>query len=241
MYNPIEADKKIYQLDQKGDIVGVYYNVLEIATLFNVSRTRFDQAIRLGYKASDFFWILKSDYDLGKRPDLTRQKRNMDVYAYNPHLKKIKEAIDGNEAEFEFVYEKFTFIGRYYSSIIAGKVLDISSTNIRKVLNKKISLHRGYWFNYAPLLPEHNYIANMKEAYDRNLHIKTREGKGIFTKANIYPKFYFIIKIFKNEELNTEEKLIEINSIEEIRNIVLEIIDPINRLQQRKNLNVDFF
>jgi len=233
----IEASRKICQIDEEGNWVADFYNVKEIAEIFASSRTRFDQALRLGFKAHGFFWMFKSDWDAGRRPDLTKQHRNIEIYVYNPYIFRspLRKSPD------KFIWNRFEFIGRYANAVEAAKALDISVSNIRLVAQRKQEIHKGYWFNFSPLEENHSFIANMKEAYVRELHLITKKGRGIFTKAHIYPNFDFKIKIFENEEDNIKEQIITSTSIEDVKYMIDDIIDLTNKLQKRRNLLNDLY
>lgn len=123
--------KLIYQVDDECKIVKTWDSVKQISKHFNKVRSAFDQSLREGCKSSGYFWIFKHQWILGKRPDFTKQKRNIIIFAYTGEDKK--------------------FIGKFKNAVIASKYLEISVSNIRCVCDEVKLIHRGFYFSYSPI------------------------------------------------------------------------------------------
>lgn len=142
---------QILQLDDDFNIVKEWNcSIKEIAEspIFKTQRTSFDQALRKKMKAHGYYWMFRSEYDLGIRPPVEKQKRNKVVYAYLPQLAK---KLVPREAPLILGY---TFISAYKNCVVASEDLNISVSNIRCVCDGKKLLHKGYYFSYTPLNPE---------------------------------------------------------------------------------------
>lgn len=147
--------KEIYQIGDNGEILNTYPSVKAICEDSEQMRESYDQALKKNWmKAHGYFWIYKHQYDEGVRPDFSRQKRNIKIYAYE-YLEY--------DSEKKPTEQGLEFIDRFYNAVECSKFLSISVSNIRKVLNQIKNYHKGYYFTYVPLNSTDENTADEKE------------------------------------------------------------------------------
>lgn len=150
-------DKKIYQVDDNGEIVGTWDDVKQICTNLDpdqtIQRPGFDNALRKKIKCRGYFWIWKHEWENGIRPDHSKQIRNIPVYAYSPEDKE--ELRRSEYRDYKVDFDKMEFLGKFDNAVECANKLKISVSNIREVLKGNKILHKGYYFSFAPLKIEH--------------------------------------------------------------------------------------
>jgi hypothetical protein len=146
--------RDILQINDNFEIVAHWETTQKIAINLLPNKVlkyqAFDQAIKKGFRSCGFYWMHKEDWDKGKRPNVEKSVRNIEVYAYkvNKELKKSEY----NDPTIEVDIKDLDFVGKFKNTVYCGIYLEISVSNIRCVLcklNKR--LHKGYFFSYSPL------------------------------------------------------------------------------------------
>lgn len=142
----LTIEEKSSMLIKENELVVVkeWSSVLEISSFFNCQRTAFDQALRKFMKSRGYYWIFKTDWDLGKRPNLEKRRNNVRIYAYT--------------------YSDKGFIGRFKNAVDCSQFLEISVSNIRIVAQGEKKVHKGYYFSYYPLHEGEDVLADIQEA-----------------------------------------------------------------------------
>ena len=162
---------QIYQLNENLEPIQIWNNKKEVAEYFHKRIQGLDLALRKGCRFQGFFWVIGVLFEKeGLRPLLT-EKRNEPIYAYNPSKELLEKYYNREHLTYEMFKlngykEQFQLIRRFKNSVEAGKYLDLSITNIRRVAKKEILFHKDYFFSFTPLKHIHEVIENLFYYYN---------------------------------------------------------------------------